>query len=158
MKYLFQEEIQKKIFFQGQFTKKRVSFSRIMVEIPNQGVKFAKKLSDSIKKQEKDNFIFCLTQKMNLFKKTKEKRYFGLRGGAAGYPISWHFPNLTPLGKDSIIKCNSKERRHKNEAYWNNRNSEPVWECEERRMRRMPDFLSVRVQDKLRNRESDLRA
>ena len=62
--------------FQGQFAKSRVSFSRIMTEILNQGVKSTKKLSDSIKKQEKDNFIFCVSQKMNLFKKTKEKRYF----------------------------------------------------------------------------------
>ena len=84
VKYLFQEEIQKKILFQGQFAKKRVSFSRIMPEIPNQGVKSTKKLSDSIKKQEKDNFIFCGSQKMNLFEKNKEKRYFRPARGVIG--------------------------------------------------------------------------
>ena len=35
-----------------------------------------KKISDIDKKQKKDIFIFCISQKMNLFKKTKEKRYF----------------------------------------------------------------------------------
>lgn len=79
VKYLFYEEIQKKIFFQGQFAEKRISFSRIMAEIPNRGVKSTKKLSDSIKKQEKDHFIFCGSQKMNLFEKTKKKDIFGLR-------------------------------------------------------------------------------
>ena len=47
-----------------------------MAEIPNRGVKSIKKISDIDKKQKKDNFIFCVSQKMNLFKKTKEKRYF----------------------------------------------------------------------------------
>ena len=56
--YLFQEEIQKKILFQGQFAKNRVSFSRIMAEIPNRGVKSIKKISDIDRKQKKDNFIF----------------------------------------------------------------------------------------------------
>ena len=65
--YLFQEEIQKKIVFQGQFAKKRASFSRMMAKIPNRGMKSIKKLSDSIRKQEKDIFIFCISQKMNLF-------------------------------------------------------------------------------------------
>ena len=39
-------------------------------------MKSIKKISDIDKKQKKDNFIFCVSQKMNLFKKTKEKRYF----------------------------------------------------------------------------------
>ena len=51
-----------------------------MAEIPNRGVKSTKKLSDIGKKQKKDIFIFCALQKMNLFKKTKEKRYFGSAG------------------------------------------------------------------------------
>ena len=93
--YLFQEEIQKKIVFQGQFAKKRTSCSRIMAEIPNQGVKSRKKLSDSIKNQKKDIFIFCISQKMNLFKKTKEKRYFrpasdeGAPGAGPRMPGRW---------------------------------------------------------------------
>ena len=55
-----------------------------MAEIPNRGVKSIKKISDIDKKQKKDSFIFCALQKMNLFKKTKEKRYF--RPAGAVFP------------------------------------------------------------------------
>ena len=51
-----------------------------MAEIPNRGVKYTEKISDIDKKQEKDNFIFCASQKMNLFKKNKEIRIFSGAG------------------------------------------------------------------------------
>ena len=60
--YLFQEEIQKKIVFQGQFAKKRTSFSRIMTEIPNQGVKSKKKYPISIKSRKRI-FSFFVSHK-----------------------------------------------------------------------------------------------
>jgi hypothetical protein len=46
---------------------------------------------------------------------------------------------------------------NKNEAYQNSRNSQPLRKRKEGRMRRMPDFLPVRLQDQLRYRKPEMR-
>ena len=80
-----------------------------MAEIPNRGVKFIEKLSDIDKKQKKDNFIFCCSQKMNLFKKTKEKRYFRPAGGGCageGDCAAW-----CERRGESIARSNTEDAR-----------------------------------------------